>query len=139
MVFVLDNPETQTVSHSFPKLCVALQRNFGTDAVYPASRRNVFRLTSRKRIMTTPFAESRSGRLFRRHASHLDEARCDADSIQGDVLIVGDSEVRQRSVGALGAVVVEYDVPLERRGSRIRIERRLHLRSPRVSVDAVLE
>jgi hypothetical protein len=30
------NPETQTVSHSFPKLCVALQRNFGADAAYRA-------------------------------------------------------------------------------------------------------
>jgi hypothetical protein len=31
-----DNPETETVSHSFPKLCVALQRKFGTDAAYRA-------------------------------------------------------------------------------------------------------
>jgi hypothetical protein len=28
VVFVLGNPETQTVSHSFPKLCAALQRKF---------------------------------------------------------------------------------------------------------------
>jgi hypothetical protein len=27
------NPETRTVSHSFPKVCAALQRKFGTDAV----------------------------------------------------------------------------------------------------------
>ena len=33
LVFVL----TQTVSHSFPKLCAALQRKFGTDAAYRAS------------------------------------------------------------------------------------------------------
>ena len=57
----------------------------------------------------------------------------------GHVLIVGYSEVGQRSVAAQGTVVVEYDVPLERRGSRIRIERRLYLSSPRVSIDAVLE
>jgi hypothetical protein len=32
------NPETQTVSHSFPKLCAALQRKFGTDAaIAPAA------------------------------------------------------------------------------------------------------
>jgi hypothetical protein len=53
VVFVLDNPETQTVSHSFPKLCVALQRNFGTDAEYRAGRCDVFRLISRERIPTT--------------------------------------------------------------------------------------
>jgi hypothetical protein len=34
LVFVL----TQTVSHSFPKLCAALQREFGTDAAYRAGR-----------------------------------------------------------------------------------------------------
>jgi hypothetical protein len=85
LVFVL----TQTVSHFFPKVCVALQRSFGTDAAYRVSRRNVFRLTSRERIMTTPFAESRSGRLFRRHASHLDDARYDAETILGSGLIVG--------------------------------------------------
>ena len=87
----------------------------------------------------TPFAESRSGRFLRRHASHLDEARCDAETIRGQLLVVGYSEVGQRPVAAQGAVVVEYDVPGERRGSRIRIERRRHLKSPRVSVDAVLE
>ena len=58
---------------------------------------------------------------------------------RGHVLIVGYSEVGQRLVAAEGAVVVEFDVPGERRGSRIRIERRHHLSSPRVSVDAVLE
>jgi hypothetical protein len=26
VALVLDNPETQTVSHSFPKVCAALQR-----------------------------------------------------------------------------------------------------------------
>jgi len=83
---VLGDPETQTVSHSFPKLSAALQRKFGTDAAYCASRRNVFRLTSRERITTTPFAESRSGRSLRPHASHLHEARCDAEIIRGYVL-----------------------------------------------------
>jgi len=39
---VLGNPETQTVSHSFPKLCAALRRKFGTDAAYRAGRRYVF-------------------------------------------------------------------------------------------------
>jgi hypothetical protein len=89
--------------------------------------------------MTTPFAESRSGRLLWRHASHLHEARCDAKTILGPRLIVGYSEVGQRPVAAQSAVVVEYDVPGERRRSRICIERCRHLKSIRVSVDAVLE
>ena len=38
VVFVLVNPETQTVSHSFPKLSAALQKKFGTDAAYRAAR-----------------------------------------------------------------------------------------------------
>jgi hypothetical protein len=41
------DPETQTVSHSFPKLCAALQRKFGTDAAYRADGRYVFGLVSR--------------------------------------------------------------------------------------------
>jgi hypothetical protein len=36
LVFVL----TQTVSHFFPKVCVALQRSFEIDAAYRVSRRN---------------------------------------------------------------------------------------------------
>jgi hypothetical protein len=44
---VPDNPETQTVSHSFPKLSAALQRKFGTDAAYRADGRYVFGLVSR--------------------------------------------------------------------------------------------
>jgi hypothetical protein len=52
---------------------------------------------------------------------------------------MGYSEVGQRLVAAEGAVVVEFDVPGERRGSRIRIERQRHLSSVRVSVDTVLE
>jgi hypothetical protein len=44
------NPETQTVSHSFPKLCAALQRKFGTDAAYRAGCRYGFGLVSRERI-----------------------------------------------------------------------------------------
>jgi hypothetical protein len=62
---VLDNPKTQTVFHSFPKLSAALQKKFGTDAAYRASRRNVFRLTSREGITITTFAESRSGSSLR--------------------------------------------------------------------------
>jgi hypothetical protein len=54
-------------------------------------------------------------------------------------LIIGYSEVGQCPVVTEGAVVVEYDVPGERRRSRIRIERRYHLSSERVSVDAVFE
>jgi len=52
VVFVLGNPETQTVSHSFPKVCAALQRKFGTDAAYRAGRRYVFGLASRERMIT---------------------------------------------------------------------------------------
>ncbi len=54
-------------------------------------------------------------------------------------VLIGYSDVGQRLVAAEGTVVVEFDVPGERRGSRIRIERHRHLRSVRVSVDAVLE
>jgi hypothetical protein len=43
---VLGNPETQTVSYSFPKLCAALQRKFGTDAAYRGARRYVFGLVN---------------------------------------------------------------------------------------------
>lgn len=57
----------------------------------------------------------------------------------GHVLIVGESEVGQRSVAAERTVVVEYDVPRESRRSRIRIERRRYLKSPCVSVNAVFE
>jgi hypothetical protein len=46
------NPKTQTVSHSFPKVCVALQRNFRTDAAYRAGSRYVFGLISRERMTT---------------------------------------------------------------------------------------
>jgi len=53
--------------------------------------------------------------------------------------LIGQSDVGQRLVAAEGTVVVEFDVPGERGGSRIRIERRRHLSSVRVSVDAVLE
>jgi hypothetical protein len=65
---VLDNPETQTVSHSFPKLSAALQKKFGTNAAYRASRRNVFRLTSRERITAATLGESGScGRFVVTH------------------------------------------------------------------------
>jgi len=43
---------TQTVSYSFPKLCAALRRKFGTDAACRAGRRYVFGLVSRERIIT---------------------------------------------------------------------------------------
>jgi hypothetical protein len=50
MAVVLGNPETQTVSHSFPKLWAALQREFGTDAAYRADGRYAFGLVSREGI-----------------------------------------------------------------------------------------
>src|SRR5438132_8540332 len=59
--------------------------------------------------------------------------------LSGYILIGGYSEVGQRPVTAGGTVVIEYDVPPECRGSRVRIERRRHLSSVRVRVDAVLE
>jgi hypothetical protein len=40
--FALGNPETQTVSHSFPKVSAALQKKFGADAAYRAGPRCVF-------------------------------------------------------------------------------------------------
>ena len=80
------NPETQTVSHSFPKLFAALQRKFGTDAAYRGGRRYVFGLISREQITAkdivldffsgdaTPLAELGSGRSLRlSSASQLDE------------------------------------------------------------------
>ena len=137
MAFVPGEPETQTVFHFFPKLWPTLQREFEIDAACAAL--DVFGLVSRERITTKPFAESAGGRSLRGHASHLDNARCDAETILGSRLIVGYSEVGQRPVAAQGAVVVEYDMPLERRGSRIRIERRHHLSSPCVSVDPIFE
>jgi hypothetical protein len=42
LVFVL----TQTVSHSFPKLCAALQKKFGADAACRAGSCCVFYLVS---------------------------------------------------------------------------------------------
>jgi hypothetical protein len=89
------DPETQTVSHSFPKLCAALQRKFGTDAAYRADGRYVFGLVSRDESHyqwhclgfcsgdATPLGESGSGGSLRRHASHLYDARCDAETILG--------------------------------------------------------
>ncbi len=47
MAVALGNPETQTVSYSFPKLCAASQRKFGTDAAYRAGGCYVFGLVSR--------------------------------------------------------------------------------------------
>jgi hypothetical protein len=50
LAVVPGDPETQTVSHSFPKVCAALQRKFETDPAYRAGRRYVFELVSRERI-----------------------------------------------------------------------------------------
>jgi hypothetical protein len=61
MAVALDNPDTQTVSHSFPKVSAALQRNFGTDDAYRA-RRLVFSLFCSGDA--TAFAKSGSGSLF---------------------------------------------------------------------------
>ena len=41
------NPKTQTVSYSFPKLCAALRRKFGTEAACGADGRYVFGSVSR--------------------------------------------------------------------------------------------
>jgi hypothetical protein len=76
---------------------------------------------------------------LRHHASHLKTSGAMRIPSRYHVLIVGYSEVGQRPVPAEGTVVVEYDVPRESRGSRIRIERCRHLSFPRVSVDAVLK
>jgi hypothetical protein len=65
MAVVLGNPETQTVSHSFPKLSAALQRKFGTDAACRAGRRYVFGLVSRERITANGIA-LRSARMMPR-------------------------------------------------------------------------
>lgn len=67
MAVVLGNPETQTVSHFFPKLCTALQRKFGTDAAYRADGRYVFGLVSRERITANGIA-LRSARMLRRRS-----------------------------------------------------------------------
>jgi hypothetical protein len=45
------NPETQTVSHSFPKVSAALQRNFGTGAAYRAGH-HAFAFIRHERIDT---------------------------------------------------------------------------------------
>jgi hypothetical protein len=42
------NPETQAVSHFFPKLCAALQRKFGTEGAYRAGCQYVFGKASRE-------------------------------------------------------------------------------------------
>ena len=76
---------------------------------------------------------------MRHHASYLDDARCDAETILGSRLIVGYSEIGQRSIAAESSVVVEYDVPRESGESRTCIERRPCVKFPRVSVDAVLK
>src|SRR5213078_1878332 len=98
---------------SFPKLCAALQRKFGTDAAYRAGCRYVFGLVSRDAACRIVKWE-----VSWRHASHLDDARCDAETVLRSLLIGGESEVRQRVVGMLGrAAAAELDVPGERRRS----------------------
>ena len=151
VVFVLGNPETQTVSHSFPKLCAALQRESGTDGAYRAGRRYVFGLVSRDEShyqwrclafcsggATTAWRIGQ-WQVFSPSRIAPGRCQCNADTIRCHVLIVSYSEVGQRLVAAQGAVVVEFDLPGERGWSRIRIECRRHLSSPRVSVHAVLE
>src|SRR5262249_18756985 len=91
------------------------------------------------RADATPLVQSGSSRSLRRHASHPDDARCDADTMRGHILIDGYPDVSQRLIGAKGTVVVEYDVPPESRGCRIRIECHRHLRPEGVSVNATLE
>lgn len=90
--------------------------------------------------MTTPFAESGSEQVSF-GVTHRTWTMSGAMRIRSGrhVLIVSQSEIGQRPVASHGAVVIEYDVPRESRGSRIRIERRRYLKSPCVSVDAVFE
>jgi hypothetical protein len=68
------NPETQTVSHSFPKFWAALQRKFGTGAAYRAGRRYAFGLVSR---------QSRT---------HYYQEHC-LGSCSGDATLLAESEV----------------------------------------------
>ena len=112
--------------------------------------RYVFGLVSPERITTngtilgfcagdaTPLAESGRGRSLRRHASHLDDARCGADTFLGQA---SRSLFRSRSAthNCARCSCRRRRRATQRSGSHIRIERRLHLSSPRVSVDAVLE
>jgi hypothetical protein len=147
---VLGNPETQTVSHSFPKLCAALQRKFGRDAAHRAVAA-MFGLVSRERITTNDTALG-SAQVMRRSTPNREGARLlgithrtqttsGATRRRSGVtfLIVRYPEVGQRLVGAEGTVVVEVDVPPESRRCRIRVERHRHLRSEGVSVNAILE
>jgi len=60
------NPGTQTVFNSFPKLCAALQRKFGTDAAHRAGHRYVFGLVSRERITTNGIVLSSAPTMRRR-------------------------------------------------------------------------
>ena len=66
VALVLGNPETQTVSHSFPKLCAALHRKFQIDAAYRAGDRYVFGLVSRERITTNGTVLSSAPTMRRR-------------------------------------------------------------------------
>jgi hypothetical protein len=113
VAFVPGDPETRTVSYSFPKLCAALQRKFGTDAAYRAGGCYVFGLVSRDESHyewdylgfysgdATPLAESGSEQVsFGVTHRTCNEARCDAETILGSRLIVSYSEVGQRLVAA---------------------------------------
>jgi hypothetical protein len=65
--------KTQTVSYSFPKLCPALRKKFGTDAAYRGGRRHVFGLISRERIKTNGTALG-SVPAMRRHLPNREVA-----------------------------------------------------------------
>jgi hypothetical protein len=70
------NPETQTLSHSFPKLSAALQRKFGTDGCVSRRPPLCVQLSQSKTNQykwrclafcsgdATPLAESGSGGIF---------------------------------------------------------------------------
>ena len=79
------NPETQTVSHSFPKLCAALQREFGTDAAYRAAAMFGLVVETNHPMAVLGSFRRRLPSEWRllRHASHLDDARCDAETSSG--------------------------------------------------------
>jgi hypothetical protein len=139
VVFILGEPGDADRFPFLPETLGRIAKKVGTNAKYRAGRCDVSRFNRFGSGDATSFAGSRSGRSFRHPASHMNDVRCDADTTRGPVLIDSYSEVGQRLVAAEGTVVGEFDVPVERRGSRVRIERRRHLSSVRVSVDAVLQ
>jgi hypothetical protein len=72
LVFVL----TQTVSHSFPKLCAALQKKFGADAACRAGSCCVFYLVSRERITANGTVFDSAPVMRRRLSSREVECLC---------------------------------------------------------------